>query len=92
MKEGQKVTLLTEYHFSGRNPAAVQTANLSSPARESSICKWSGGRPSLPFRMGWKMACCLSSQVPLACPLFLSPSDPGGSLKGDMVVSLWGRV
>lgn len=81
-----------EHHLSGRNPAAVQTANLSSPRRESNVCKWSGGRPSLPCRMGWKMACCLSSQAPLACPLFLSPSDPGASLKGDIVISLWGSI
>lgn len=92
MKGGQKVTLLTQYHWSGRNLAAVQTENLSSPRRESNICKWSGGRPSLPFRMAWKMACRLSSQVPLACPLSLSPSDPAGSLKGDIVVSLWGSI
>lgn len=42
----------------------------------------SGGCPNVPFRTGWNLARCLSSQVPPACPLLLLSRTPGAPERG----------
>lgn len=50
---------------------------------------WAGRLPNLSFRSSWKMACCFSRQVVLACLPCLSSSAPGGRLKGHKSIFLW---
>lgn len=42
----------------------------------------SGGCPNAPFRTGWNLACCVSSQVPPACPPPLVSWTPGAPERG----------